>query len=470
MQGNSRGTDDGSKELKESVMRTSKYIKPAREEQFFEKAVSFFLFSLFVMPQYFGLPTPLFDFTLLRMVLILVLFMMIYDEERKNTLAELILHSRLTLVLLPYMFVLLYTMVLRVDINAFLNPFLEIVSFYLLIYIIRNNLGVERTILYILAFLYLMAILGVMEYVLGRSPFSYMETIKGIYTGRFIRSGNYRIMSSCTHSLGYGLLLVVVAPLAAYDSRNNEVNLLCRPVLFLLLLINVFLTGSRSTLSVFLVETLLLFALSSGTNKKKCILAGFVLVFALAVFLVAFYRTGIAQYIVLQFASILDSILGTQYSVLFGGNTEALSSSSNYRDQLKYIFRVQWLNPILGIGRKRAFTSEINGSYIESIDNFYIAEYVRYAYPGLVTYVFFLLYYVWGMLRKSITDGRAVYKVLLVGTGCYLVNLFWVDSLQTLKYLYVILALYICQYMEDGGKEPVQSGSKYIRSRVNKWR
>ena len=190
MQGNSRGTDDGSKELKESVMRTSKYIKPAREEQFFEKAVSFFLFSLFVMPQYFGLPTPLFDFTLLRMVLILVLFMMIYDEERKNTLAELILHSRLTLVLLPYMFVLLYTMVLRVDINAFLNPFLEIVSFYLLIYIIRNNLGVERTILYILAFLYLMTILGVLEYVMGRSPFSYLETIKGIYTGRFIRSGN----------------------------------------------------------------------------------------------------------------------------------------------------------------------------------------------------------------------------------------------------------------------------------------
>ena len=454
----------------ESVIRTSKYIKPAREEQLFEKAVVFFLFSLFVMPQYFGLPTPLFDFTLLRMALILVLFMIIYDEERKNTLAELILHSRLTLVLLPYMFVLLYTMVLRADINAFLNPFLEILSFYLLIYIIKNNLGVERTISCILAFLYLMTILGILEYVMGRSPFSYLETIKGIYTGRFIRSGNYRIMSSCTHSLGYGLLLVAAAPLAGYDGRRNEVNLLCRPVLFLMLLVNVFLTGSRSTLGVFLVETLLLFILSSGRNKKRCIMAGLVLVLALAAFLAVFYRTGIAQYILLQFASILDSVLGTQYSELFGGNAEALSSSSNYRDQLKYIFKVKWLNPVLGIGRKRAFTSEINGSYIESIDNFYIAEYVRYAYPGLVTYVFFLLYYMWGMLRRSITDNRAVYKVLMVGAGCYLVNLFWVDSLQTLKYLYVILALYICQYMEDGENEPVRSESKYIRSRVNKWR
>ena len=67
---------------KESAVRTSKYIKTAREEKIFEKTVVFFLFSLFVMPQYFGLPTPLFDFTLLRMMLILVLFMIIYDDER----------------------------------------------------------------------------------------------------------------------------------------------------------------------------------------------------------------------------------------------------------------------------------------------------------------------------------------------------------------------------------------------------
>ncbi len=72
----------------ESAVRTSKYIKPAREEKIFEKTVVFFLFSLFVMPQYFGLPTPLFDFTLLRMMLILVLFMIIYDDERKVAFAS----------------------------------------------------------------------------------------------------------------------------------------------------------------------------------------------------------------------------------------------------------------------------------------------------------------------------------------------------------------------------------------------
>ena len=76
---------------------------------------------------------------------------------------------------------------------------------------------------------------------------------------------------------------------------------------------------------------------------------------------------------------------------------DALGSSSDYRDQLKYIFTIDWLNPMLGIGRKRSFASEINGSFIQSIDNFYIAEYVRYAYPGLAAYVLILLYYLYKM-------------------------------------------------------------------------
>ena len=92
----------------------------------------------------------------------------------------------------------------------------------------------------------------------------------------------------------------------------------------------------------------------------------------------------------LQITSILDELLGTELAVQFGADLTALSSSSNYRDQLKYIFTVDWLNPLLGLGRKRSFKSEINGSFIESVDNFYIAEYVRYAYPGMITYLLFL--------------------------------------------------------------------------------
>ena len=63
------------------------------------------------------------------------------------------------------------------------------------------------------------------------------------------------------------------------------------------------------------------------------------------------------RYILLQITSILDELLGTELAVQFGADLTALSSSSNYRDQLKYIFTVDWLNPLLGLGRKRSLNS-----------------------------------------------------------------------------------------------------------------
>lgn len=456
--------------MQEGQKKVSKYIKPAREEKVFNWVSVTFLFSLFVMPQYFGLPTPVFDFTLLRMMIVVLVFMIIYDDKRKNIFANYILHSKLTLILIPYIIVISYTMVLRVDINAFLNPFIEIFSLYLLIYIIHEFIGVEKTLKWLLIFIYILAVQGMIEYVIGRSLFSYLETIKGLYTGQFIRSGNYRIMGPCNHSLGYGLLLMAVTPIACFDYEKEEIDLLRRPVLFLMLAANVFLTGSRSTLSVFIIEAVILFFLSSREKKKKCILIVTLMIIALGGFLVAFSNTGLARYILLQFASIIDSVFGTEYSVMFGGDLSALGSSSNYRDQLIHIFAVDWLNPMIGLGRKRSFSSEVNGSFIKSIDNFYIAEYVRYAYPGLISYVLFIFYHAVGLLKKMIHTKKSIYKMLFVGVICYLVNLLWVDSLQTLKYLYIHFAIFICLSLDERNvDEKMKNKSKYIKQRGTKW-
>ena len=123
----------------------SKYVKPARELKVFQWIAVAFLFSLFVMPQYFGIPFPLFDLTLLRIMIIIVTFIIIAHDKRKREFVDLIVSSGFTKALLPYLFVLVYTMVLRVDINALLNPFIELYSLYLLVYIIQYSLGVEKT-------------------------------------------------------------------------------------------------------------------------------------------------------------------------------------------------------------------------------------------------------------------------------------------------------------------------------------
>lgn len=448
------------------MAQQSRYLKPQRELKIFQAVAVLFFFTLYVLPQYFGLPFPLFDLTALRIMIVAVLLLMLAEPERIRGFVLMVVEEPYTKVLLPYLMVIGYTMVLRADVNAFLNPFIELLTFYLLIYLIRNTLGVEKTIQMIVVFSYVIALLGIVEYVLGRSPFSYLETIKGLYTGRFVRSGSYRIMSSCNHSLGYGLMLVTMVPFACYDRKNMSVNLLAQPLLLLLLGGNVFLCGSRSTLSVFLLEVILLVGLSSKMEIKKFVMIALVLAGIFAVILAAIRNTTMGRYILLQITSILDELLGTELAVNYGANIEALSSSSNYRDQLKYIFTVSWLNPLLGLGRKRSFKSEINGSFIESVDNFYIAEYVRYAYPGMITYLLFLGSMIAGMIKRVRRDKSGLPKILLVGSVCYLINLFWVDSLQTLKYLYILFALFLClDPVREGEDAPPMTTSKYLKKR-----
>lgn len=214
------------------------------------------------------------------------------------------------------------------------------------------------------------------------------------------------------------------------------------------------------------MEVILLVGLSSKMEIKKFVMIALLLAGIFAVILAAIRNTTMGRYILLQITSILDELLGTELAVQFGADLTALSSSSNYRDQLKYIFTVDWLNPLLGLGRKRSFKSEINGSFIESVDNFYIAEYVRYAYPGMITYLLFLGSMIAGMIKRVRRDKSGLPKILLVGSVCYLINLFWVDSLQTLKYLYILFALSLClDPVREGEDAPPMTTSKYLKKR-----
>jgi hypothetical protein len=251
-------------------------------------------------------------------------------------------------------------------------------------------------------------------------------------------------MGPANHSLGYGLILITMVPIICYDIEKQEINILRNKILFVMVALNIFFTGSRSTLSVFLLELMMLALFSTRTNKKKLILTGSVVFVIFVALLILFQHTAIVQYILLQITSIMDELFGTTYSARYGADLSALGSSSNYRAQLKYIFQVDWLNPLIGIGRKRSFSCEINGSFIRSVDNFYIAEYIRYAYPGMICYITYLIYFLIRMLKMSIQKKSQISKMLFTGSICYCINLLWLDSLQTLKYLYILFAVFCC--------------------------
>ena len=443
-----------------AILTDSKYIRKTRELKLFSRLSVAFLFCLFVLPQYFGLPFPLFDLTALRIVMILWLIFILGEKQSQKQFIELIVKEPFSKVLIPYLIVLLYTMVLRVDFNALLNPLIELIGLYMLIYAIKYVLGIKKTMQYIIYFTYLLVFLGLVEYVIQTSPFAYLETIKGTYTGRFIRSGHYRIMGPAVHSLGYGLLLITVVPIICYDMEKEEINILRHKLLLLLVTINIFFTGSRSTLSIFLLELLLLALFSTKTNIKRLIIIGSVFITAFTTVLVVFHNTSFVQGILLQLTSVIDELMGTTYSLKYGADMNALVSSSNYREQLKYIFQVDWLNPLLGIGRKNFFSCEINGTFIRSVDSFYIAEFTRYAYPGMVCFIIYLLYFLLRMIKK-IRRKSQINTLLFIGSLCYCINLLWVDSLQTLKYLYILFAIFCC--LPDNKDETKQ---EYRRKKI----
>ncbi len=442
----------------------SKYIKPPRENTLFYRASVFYIFCLYVMPQYFGIPNPIFDLTIVRIAIVILLFFIAFSYTRLKEFFSCITQDKMSLVLLPYIVVLLYTMVLRADLNALLNPFIELLEMYLLIYVIKDCVGTERIIKMILGFIYFLIVLGFVEMVIQRSPFSYLETIKGTYTGQVVRNGNYRIMSSTIHSIGYGLLLVSAMPFAGLDVEKGTYDLFRRPFLLLCIIINIFATGSRSSLGIMFAELVLMYFLSDREFYRKNALIIVTSIVAFTVITIGLQGTSIGKYIMLQLTSLIDTFFGTNLAVKYGAEME-LEQSASYRKLLKRVFKISWLNPILGIGRKRMLKTEIDGLVIESVDNFYIAEYVRYAYPGMISYIAFLAYVGLRMLKDVIKTRSATIRMLFIGTVCFCLHLYIADSLQTLKYLYVLYAIYIC--CEKKEYIPEEPG-RYFRRRFSK--
>lgn len=418
----------------------------------------FLLIALFVMPQYFGIHIG-WDITCTRLANILISVYALINYRVFNQFAKVFLHCSVTIPLMIYLFVAFYTMIFRVDVNAFMMVFLEILTFYMLIFAIRYVIGIKRAIKIIIGCAYFLSAYGFVEFAAGKSL--YLKFLKTVPTGvaNVIRSGYYRIMGPCGHALGYGLLLILFIAIACIDYEKDEMFLYKRPLLLGMLVGNVFLTGSRSSTAIMIIEIILIICLSKKNQRKKAILYSGGILFAVVIFLLMFHNTKIGKYILLQITVLIDGVFGTQLSVQFGAETSRLEDSENYRDFLPYVFTLDWLNPFVGRGVKRSFAATIYNSAgesanIQSIDNYYVSQYIKYAYPGLITYVIFIITSLVSMFRGAIKYKSDTIKVLIIGFICYFVNLWWVDALQTLKFIYAFLAVFfaITLYKKDTDK------------------
>lgn len=407
----------------------------------------FFIIASIVMPQYFGVHIG-YDITCARLSNMLILGYMLLNQKVLSHFVTTSLQCEIVVPMLMYLFVAAYTMVFRTDINAFFLVFLEVLSLFMLIYGIRYVIGYKRAIRFVIGCAYFLGIYGLVEFAYGRSLFlQFFRTVPTAVVNSY-RSGHYRIMGSCGHPLAFGLVLLLFIAIACLDVEKNEIYLFKRPVLLLVLLVDVFLTGSRSTLGIAAVEVVVIILLSNRNNRIRSIFYGCVAFFCFVLFLLLFHSTGAGQYIMGQIMSLVDQLLGTSYAAKYGVDITTLQNSEGYRDALPYIFTLDWLNPFIGRGSHFG-GAEINGVFVQSIDNYYVLQYIKYAYPGLVSYVLFMIVTVVVAVKHVIRNKSAVTKVLLIGMFFYFFNLWWVDALQTLKYVYVYVAIFYAHYLED---------------------
>ncbi|MBQ6024346.1 MAG: hypothetical protein IJL20_01930 [Lachnospiraceae bacterium] len=409
----------------------------------------FLLITLIVMPQYFGVHIG-YDITCSRFANILLTLYAILQYKVLNLFIKCFLNASVTVPLMLYLFVAFYTMVLRANINAFMLVFLEILTLYMLIFAIRYVIGIRRALKIIIGCAYFLSVYGFVEFMAGHSlMLQFLSTVPNAVSNCY-RSGFYRIMGPCGHPLGYGLLLILLIAIACYDYDREAIYLYRRPVLLFMLLGNVFLTGSRSSQGVALIEVLVILIMSRGVNKRKTIAYTLIIISAFSAFLAMSFKTRIGNYLLMQITTLIDHVLGTEISVNFGADITTLRNSEGYREFLPLIFQLDWLNPLVGRGVQGTFGAEFpteDGGivYIHSIDNYYVLQYIKYAYPGLVSYVIFIFTGIITMFRKLFLNKSGLTKILLVGFACYFINLWWVDSLQTLKFVYIFLALFFAE-------------------------
>lgn len=402
-----------------------------------------FLVTYYILPQYFGIRLPGFDLTAQRMLITILCLFLLSKESRKKMFWEGVRSCRLWLFMAGYLGICFYTAVLRFHIGTFLYPFIELLGAFLVIYVLREYLGSDGFLVLFRRMLLFLCVLGLVEAVMRKTPFAYLETIRGLYTGGMIRSGSYRIMGPANHSLAYGLILISGLPLLCIDEEKHCFTLFRHLPLLLLVVVNVFLTGSRSTLAVMGLELLLLTVLAPGEQRKKLLFT--IVPAGLLILLLAFLfpNSPPGHYILLQLSTVVDEMFGTSHAIRYGVDSTSLANSASYRDALLDIFTVDWLNPWLGQGSGYHFSWYIpGGATIHSIDNFYVANYIRYGYPGLVVYGLLILQAVGEMVRCGIQKQDRTMLCLALAVCGYFLNLWWMDTLQTIKYAYLPIALF----------------------------
>lgn len=412
-----------------------------------ESLAYLYLVTTFALPQYFGVPLPGFALTAHRLVTIAFIFTVFISRKHGRAFLWNFLGLPATIYLLPLLIVYAYTAIAVSSINSVAGFLVDMfLTFYIVYYCITEILGAKRSIKFVAKLVAVVCVLAIYDMLRRQNPYELLHTIKNIKAEGGWRANSYRVAGLCGHPIAFGMYLMLLLPVICIDVEKKRFNLLHRPITLLLMALAMLGTGSRGPVACFAGECLVFFAISDRDYKRRYSGTIFLVFTAAVVLLVVFNEERhIDRWFWLNVFQIVDQIFDTHFTLdRYGYWQHALAiNSTDYRSELTQLFFSPDLDPILGRGNQGDTISFVSGGfYIESIDNFYVLQYIRYAWPGVTATLFCFVGLVFRCLSLWRKSGRnSIYLAIGVAFVAYYINLWTVAELGTMKFYLAVFAI-----------------------------
>ncbi len=421
--------------------------------QFFHACCWLYIVGFFLFPDGFGFRLG-YLWSAKRILLIACYVGILANRERLNLyLADVRKAVGPNILIGLDFFVKFYTGVYRTDIYCIIGIVETALMFYLLLYIMRHELSVERVLKIVRGVLLILCLEGIWEALTGINLFGYISFASDGWSSYATRGGGSRICGNAHHSILFGVSLTVLFFLSCVDYEKKKMSLFQHPWLFLLSTVCVFLTGSRAPLGIYILGLFLICLFSSKNERVKSFLFFFLFLAVLALLTMAFYRTEFGRQVMYMVANMWDAVFRTRYADSFGGTAEG---STLYRDALAKVFDLWYFNKLVGRGASYALSVVIDGFWVRSCDNSYVGTYIQYAYPGLAVMIGHGVTILGVCLRGLRKKKNGLFAAIFVATLCYFLNIWYVASMGTYPLVWMMLALSYVALTEGKEKgEPV---------------
>lgn len=399
--------------------------------------VSFVLFPNLVSLRVGGLPS----ITLPRIFLVICYLWLLVDSRMQSRFLRIISNNIYNFPIVVYLVVCLYTAVLCKDANSFFGFFVDsALTYYLVVYVLRTCLSIDDLTRLISVCLYVMCIIGVIEFITGVNVLSLVSLGEGSEIASTFRDSTLRVRGPYGHPLGYAMVLLLLFPLSCYSREERSVSLFRHKALFLLVFLNVLFTGSRSGIGLFCIEVIILCVFTSRKYRNGTVLFSVAAVLTLVVCAMLFADNTLVQYILRQLFYVVDQVFGTNFALRYGGDASIMNSTVA-RDRIWKVPFDSSLSPWVGKGVSyQTGAYRIDGWLVRSIDNYYIRTYISYGIFGVIAVLLIFAAFVRANIRR-VFDEDKIYLVCLTAGLLYAINLVVVDELATYRYFFIVLAI-----------------------------